>query len=91
MPITVNAAQMTASTYWEQQASRGTSTYATTNNNKTITFLTTHDFELCDVDNIKNYHVKEYYEGEKIYFDYKIREGKCKSTNAKYLMKKFNI
>lgn len=61
------------------------------NNDKTITLLTTHDFELCDVDNIKNYHVKEYYENDKICFDYKIREGKCNSTNAKYLMKKLNI
>lgn len=61
------------------------------NNKKTITFLTTHDFELCDIDNIKNYHVKEYYEDDKICFDYKIREGKCNSTNAKYLMKKLNI
>lgn len=61
------------------------------NNNNTITFLTTHDFELCDAKNIKNYHVKEYYEDDKICFDYKIREGKCNSTNAKYLMKKLNI
>lgn len=61
------------------------------NNERTITLLTTHDFELCDVDNIKNYHVKEYYDGDKICFDYKIREGKSNSTNAKYLMKKLNI
>lgn len=61
------------------------------NNNKTITFLTTHDFELCDVKNVNNYHVKEYYEDNKICFDYKIREGKSNSTNAKYLMKKLNI
>ena len=61
------------------------------NNKKTITLLTTHDFELCDINNIKNYHFKEYYEDNKIYFDYKIREGKCTSTNAKYLMKKLNI
>ena len=61
------------------------------NNNKTITLLTTHDFELCDMKNITNYHVKEYYEDNKICFDYKIREGKCNSTNAKYLMKKLNI
>ena len=43
------------------------------------------------VKNVKNYHVKEYYEDDKICFDYKIREGKCNSTNAKYLMKKLNI
>lgn len=60
-------------------------------NKQVITFLTTHDFELCDEKNIKNYHVKEYYEGDKIQFDYKIRPGKCTSTNAKYLMEKLNI
>lgn len=60
-------------------------------NKQVITLLTTHDFELCDEKNIKNYHVKEYYEGDKIQFDYKIRPGKCTSTNAKYLMEKLNI
>ena len=60
-------------------------------NNTTIAFITTHDFELCDVDNVYNYHVKEYYEGDKINFDYKIRRGKCNSTNARYLMRKLNI
>ena len=63
------------------------------NNKYTISFITTHDFELCDIngDNISNYNVSEYYEGDSIKFDYKIRKGKCQSTNAKYLMKKLNI
>ena len=63
------------------------------NDKKTILFITTHDFELCDVKakNLVNYYVKEYYEGDNIKFDYKIRVGKCESTNAKYLMKKLNI
>ncbi|MBR3161206.1 MAG: hypothetical protein IKF19_00560 [Bacilli bacterium] len=63
------------------------------NDNKTIIFITTHDFELCDIkiDNLNNYYVKEYYEGDNIHFDYKIRQGKCDSTNAKYLMKKIGI
>ena len=63
------------------------------NNNYTVSFITTHDFELCDIkgDNINNYNVSEYYEGDSIKFDYKIRKGKCQSTNAKYLMKKLNI
>ncbi|MDY4996649.1 MAG: hypothetical protein SO108_02960 [Bacilli bacterium] len=60
-------------------------------NQQVITFLTTHDFELCDEKNITNYHVKEYYEGDQIQFDYKIRKGKCTSTNAKYLMEKLEI
>ena len=63
------------------------------NDKKTIAFITTHDFELCDVkiNNIENYFVKEYYEDDNIKFDYKIRHGKCDSTNAKYLMKKLGI
>ena len=60
-------------------------------NQQVITFITTHDFELCDEKNITNYHVKEYYEGDQIQFDYKIRKGKCTSTNAKYLMEKLEI
>lgn len=63
------------------------------NDNRTILLITTHDFELCDakIDNLNNYYFKEYYEGEVIKFDYKIRSGKCDSTNAKYLMKKLGI
>lgn len=61
------------------------------NTAKTILFVTTHDFELCEEDNVCNYHVKEDYEGERIVFDYKIYKGRCKSTNAKYLMKKLGI
>lgn len=63
------------------------------NDQKTVLFITTHDFELCDIKikNLYNYYVKEYYDGDNICFDYKIRRGKCESTNAKYLMKKLNI
>ena len=63
------------------------------NDMRTIAFITTHDFELCELSNknINNYFVKEYYEGNNIRFDYKIRKGRCSSTNAKYLMKKLGI
>ena len=61
------------------------------NTKKTITMLTTHDFELCEEKDITNYHVKEAYEQDKIIFDYKIRNGKCTSTNARYLMTKLGI
>ena len=63
------------------------------NKKNTILFVTTHDFELCDISdsNVNNYNVSEYYEGDTIKFDYKVRKGKCQSTNAKYLMKKLNI
>ena len=63
------------------------------NKKNSILFLTTHDFELCDTTIVKinNYHFSEYYEKDNIKFDYKIKEGKCKTTNAKYLMKRLNI
>lgn len=58
-----------------------------------IVFLTTHDFELCEVNQkeIKNYHFSENYKNKKINFDYKIKEGKCNTTNAQYLMKQMGI
>lgn len=58
-----------------------------------IVFLTTHDFELCDIKDkkINNYHFSEDYIKNKIHFDYTIKKGKCKTTNAKYLMKQMNI
>lgn len=61
------------------------------NHPQTITFITTHDFELCEEKNVSNYYVKEYYEKDQIIFDYKIRKGKSNSTNARYLMKKLGI
>jgi len=58
-----------------------------------IVFLTTHDFELCEINNRKvhNYHFEETYQKNKIFFDYKIKKGQCKTTNAKYLMKEIGI
>ena len=53
--------------------------------------ITTHDFELCDADNILNYHFNEEYNDDKISFDYKIKEGKCETKNAIYLLKMADI
>lgn len=57
-----------------------------------MTMVTTHDFELCalvedEAVQGKNYHFEEYYEGEEILFDYKIRPGRTQTTNAKFLMR----
>ena len=57
-----------------------------------MTLVTTHDFELCALAdspevNGKNYHFEEHYEGDAIAFDYKISPGRCKTTNAKHLMR----
>lgn len=58
------------------------------NKSNVMLFMTTHDFELCSVtgENINNFHFSEHYEGDKIMFDYKIKKGRCETTNAKYLM-----
>lgn len=57
-----------------------------------ITMVSTHDFELCDLDKdamiqAKNYHFSEYYEKDNICFDYQLKDGRCTTTNAKQLMK----
>lgn len=58
-----------------------------------ILFISTHDFELCDINNPKlvNYYFEESYVNDNICFDYKIKAGKCKTTNARYLMGRLGI
>lgn len=58
-----------------------------------IAMITTHDFELCDIDDpkIENYHFAETYEGRNIVFDYKIKKGRCQTTNARYLMEQVGL
>ena len=63
----------------------------TLNNYNILFIITTHDFEICDADNVLNYHFSEDYIDDKISFDYKIKDGKCLSTNAKYLLKMSGI
>ncbi|MBW9149279.1 DNA mismatch repair protein [Clostridium sp. CM028] len=54
-------------------------------------FVSTHDLELGDIETtnkrVKNYHLKEYYKDDKLYFDYKLRHGVSTTRNALYLMK----
>ena len=57
-----------------------------------ITMVSTHDFELCDLQSdphiqAKNYHFSEYYQDDKICFDYQLKDGRCVTTNAKQLMR----
>ena len=60
-------------------------------NEHSITMVTTHDFQLCDMvdenPNIKNAHFEEHYEGDEIKFDFKLRKGRTHTTNAKYLLR----
>lgn len=58
-----------------------------------IVIISTHDFELCQIDNksIYNYHFEERYENGIIIFDYKLLKGQCKTTNARYLMNSIGL
>lgn len=63
---------------------------------KTIGLISTHDLELGDLEkesngSIRNYHFREYYENDKIHFDYKLRPGISTTRNAMYLMKMAGI
>ncbi len=49
--------------------------------------ITTHDPELCEIDDVVNYHFCEHYEDDKILFDYKIHDGISNTRNAIYLLK----
>lgn len=58
-----------------------------------IVIISTHDFELCQIENksIYNYHFEERYENGNIVFDYKLLKGQCKTTNARYLMNSIGL
>ncbi len=57
-----------------------------------VGLVSTHDLELTDLEEnpevgVKNYHFQETYHQGEIQFDYKLRPGASKTTNALYLMK----
>ena len=60
-----------------------------------VGMISTHDLELCELEGnyarIKNYSFSERYKDNRIYFDYRIKQGKSSVTNAKYLMKMVGI
>ena len=61
-----------------------------------INLVSTHDFELCALENdphVKalNFHFSEYYTDDGIHFDYKMSSGRCRTTNAQYLLKMAGI
>jgi len=64
--------------------------------NGAIGLISTHDFELCELEKepwakFKNYHFQEQYTEGGIVFDYKLRPGRCSTSNARYLMKMVGI
>jgi len=63
---------------------------------KAVAVLATHDVELGKLENefpssVENYHFDVQVEGEELFFDYKLKDGVCKSLNASILMKKIGI
>jgi len=61
------------------------------NNYNAYFIISTHDEKITEAKDIINYHFNEYYKDDKIYFDYKIKEGKSETTNAMYLLKMADI
>lgn len=64
--------------------------------NGVIGLISTHDFELCELEkeqwsNFKNYHFEEQYHNGQIKFDYKLRPDRCTTSNARFLMKMVGI
>ncbi|NLB17273.1 MAG: DNA mismatch repair protein MutS, partial [Syntrophomonadaceae bacterium] len=64
--------------------------------NGAIGLISTHDFELCDLEEdqevrFRNCHFEEQYVEGGIKFDYKLRPGRCTTSNAKYLMNMVGI
>ncbi len=56
-----------------------------------IVFLTTHDLQLAEIPNAKLFHFTELEKEGEMIFDYKIREGISKTTNALRILKKEGI
>lgn len=60
-----------------------------------ITLVSTHDFELCHIKSeqvpVNNYHFEEHFQEDKILFDYTMKDGPCKTTNAQFLLKLVGI
>lgn len=64
--------------------------------NNVMSFISTHDLELGDLENnneynVKNYHFNEYYLNDELLFSYELKEGVSTSQNAIYLMRKIGI
>jgi hypothetical protein len=58
--------------------------------------VSTHDFELCTLEDEEhnpavNYHFEEYYEDDKLMFDYRIKDGRCTTTNARAILRMAGI
>ncbi len=57
-----------------------------------IGLISTHDYELCDLEGedparFSNAHFTENYANNQIHFDYKLHAGRCRTSNARFLMR----
>lgn len=57
-----------------------------------MTIVSTHDFELCEMQDqngvvADNYHFEEGYEEDRLCFDYKIKPGRCTTRNARAILR----
>lgn len=62
------------------------------NKSHVMLWVSTHDLEICSLieeNHVQgnNYHFLETYKDDKILFDYKIKNGKCNSRNAEYILR----
>lgn len=57
--------------------------------------VSTHDFELCQLSEeqpmLENYHFDEYFEEDQLKFEYRVKEGRCRTTNALHILKMAGI
>lgn len=57
--------------------------------------VSTHDFELCDLEKkykkISNYHFDEHFENDDLQFDYTVKTGRCRTTNALHILRMAGI
>lgn len=65
-------------------------------NEKAAGILATHDLQLAEMvsiypENLTNYHFDVQIKDEELFFDYKLKDGVCKSMNASILMRKIGI
>ena len=61
-----------------------------------VAIIATHDIELSKLENdfqesIENYHFDVQVSGDKLFFDYKLKHGICRSMNASILMRQIGI
>lgn len=57
-----------------------------------MVMVSTHDFELCELesssgDKAENYHFEEHYEDDRLCFDYRMKAGRCTTTNARAILR----